>query len=779
MSAATLAFGAPLLSALLAGRRRVIAGLRTPVGVAVASFGLLLTVGVWGYVSRANTYRGPVLAPPGDYRAQVFHVPNCPQNPVGDRFLGLDDLLVLMGRNGLKFYRSTTVSTISGPDGIIAPDDVVAVKINYQWPDRGGTNTDLLRGLIRHIIDHPDTFTGEIVVCENTQSVGTDGFDRPANNAQNHSQSPHDLVVDFAARGVRISHYAWRPIRFTAVDEYYQGNMSDGYVVLPWNSDINGRVSYPKFQTDYGTYISLKYGIWDAASETYARERLKFINTPVLKSHHAAYGATACVKNYMGVVTDSLGTDSHYAIATGVLGALLAEIRLADLNIIDAIWINAHPNDGPWASYDAATRQDQLVAGVDPVAADIWAVRNILIPGFIENEYSPPWPTPSADPDNPTSEFRTYLDNSMSQILAAGYNVTNDPDQIDLIRWNGADFEGDGDVDVDDYDQFALCYTGPGGGPVSAACEPGDFDADGDIDCDDWVRLVLAWTEFGDPPAFPQCPCSPARVPQTQPVSKNRYASVSSANLGWQTAIRVRFASLPAPFDIWDYANTGRDYFVGVPFQVCENSGQGRRAELLARDEDCATAIGFPRDWSWAAPLVCDSETPHFMDWNGQCDGGTCVGGLLEGETCATDGDCFPVVHLFHEGLVPGGTYDIQAVARGCSLESESSYSLPVTITQAIWGDVCGPGGGGACTADPDGVIDATNDVLGVLDKFANANLLPKIRADLEPGDDGPDFLVNVANDVLYTLEAFTGLPYPFAPHDPCGLGLGSARAQQ
>jgi hypothetical protein len=91
---------------------------------------------------------------------------------------------------------------------------------------------------------------------------------------------------------------------------------------------------------------------------------------------------------------------------------------------------------------------------------------------------------------------------------------------------------------------------------------------------------------------------------------------------------------------------------------------------------------------------------------------------------------------------------------------------------QAKWGDVCGPGGGGACSGAADGTVDVTNDVLGVLDKFANVSRLQKARADLEPGDfgenNGPDFKVNVANDVLYCLEAFTGASYPFAPGDPC-----------
>ncbi len=74
-----------------------------------------------------------------------------------------------------------------------------------------------------------------------------------------------------------------------------------------------------------------------------------------------------------------------------------------------------------------------------------------------------------------------------------------------------------------------------------------------------------------------------------------------------------------------------------------------------------------------------------------------------------------------------------------------------------------------------DGSADVAQDVVGCLDKFANINSIQKARADIETGDDGinngPDFKVNVASDVLFALDAFQGLVYPFAPGDPCGPG--------
>ena len=140
-----MAFAAPFVAAFLAVRNRLRVAARHPVGIGIAAAGLAITLGVWGYMAKAGPYTGPMVEPSEDYRAQVFHVTDCPQDPVGDRFVGVDLLLTTMGREGLKLHNSATESAWAGPDGIIAPDDVVLVKINYQWDERGGT---ILRGLV-------------------------------------------------------------------------------------------------------------------------------------------------------------------------------------------------------------------------------------------------------------------------------------------------------------------------------------------------------------------------------------------------------------------------------------------------------------------------------------------------------------------------------------------------------------------------------------------------------------------------------------------------------
>lgn len=439
VTTASLAFGAPLVGALIAARCLATRLIKNRRVLATAAVGLFATIGLWGFLSRSSasitsssTYG---LLPPPGYRAEVFNVTDCPPDPVGDHFPGLDSLLRLMGEHDRKFYRSTTVSALSGPEGIISNDDVVVIKINYQWIMRGGTNTDLLRGLIRALVDHPDGFTGEVVVGENAQFAPVQGFDREANNAQDRTLSPYDVVTSFQRQGFQVGLSNWGGFRNTRATEGLSCDEGWGYVLVQSNS--SGTISYPRFVSDYGTCVSLKHGVWDSDGGAWDRSRLKFINLPVLKPHGNTYGVTACVKNFMGVVTTAL-TDAHEGVRGGVLGAVMADIGPPDLNILDCIWTYGYPSGGPNVGYSFTTRSDQLVASTDPIAADIWATSNILVPTFEANGYYKPWPHPDPDPENPDSIFRGYLDRSMEKMINAGYAVTNDLESIDVYSSSAA-----------------------------------------------------------------------------------------------------------------------------------------------------------------------------------------------------------------------------------------------------------------------------------------------------------------------------------------------------
>ncbi|HUU82904.1 MAG TPA: hypothetical protein VM243_05305 [Phycisphaerae bacterium] len=60
------------------------------------------------------------------------------------------------------------------------------------------------------------------------------------------------------------------------------------------------------------------------------------------------------------------------------------------------------------------------------------------------------------------------------------------------------DSEPDCDVDLDDFADFQICFTGTAGGPVGPACAPFDFESDTDVD-------LIDYTVFENNVSGPQC----------------------------------------------------------------------------------------------------------------------------------------------------------------------------------------------------------------------------------------------------------------------------------
>lgn len=344
----------------------------------------------------------------------------------------IDNLIDLMGSNNLNFYQSVIFENNTSPDGLIAADDVVLIKNNCQWDKRGGTNTDLLKELIEAIIAHPDGFSGEIVIADNGQGRGS--MDWKYNNAEDKLQSVREVVEMFSSE-YKVSAYLWDNIRDIEVTEFSEGNMNDGYVVnstADAETEIN--VTYPKFTTVYGTKISFKHGIWNG---THYENKLKVINTPILKSH-SGFGVTASMKHYMGVQSQPLG-DGHHRIDTGGMATLMVELGLPTLNILDAIWINANPesssSEGPDTDYNEATRVNMILASLDPIALDYWAAKYILLNVSKIAGYTNPY---SLDPESTNDAgleeaFGIWLNNSLAEFFREGYSFTNDEMQINVF----------------------------------------------------------------------------------------------------------------------------------------------------------------------------------------------------------------------------------------------------------------------------------------------------------------------------------------------------------
>jgi len=332
-------------------------------------------------------------------------------------------LIDLMQNHSRPFYAQNDST------GIIGKDDVVIIKVNSQWDERGGTNSDLVKALLRAILDHPQGFAGEVVIADNGQgqygSTGRGGsLSYARNNAEDKAQSMQAVADSFPDQ--KVSTYLWDTITNKKVGEYGEGDMADGYIVCgPPDAQTKIAVTYPKFQTKYGTYISFKLGVWDAANGSYNSQRLKVLNVPVLKTH-AIYGVTASVKHYMGVGSDmqsrEAGGRAHNSVGTGGMGTQMAQTRSADLNILDAIWINAHPRGGPGTTYGDASHAGVVAASIDPAALDYWAAKNILMPAARKKGYDD---LTSLDPDNTSpGSFGDWLRLSLAEMQKAGHRAT-------------------------------------------------------------------------------------------------------------------------------------------------------------------------------------------------------------------------------------------------------------------------------------------------------------------------------------------------------------------
>lgn len=329
----------------------------------------------------------------GTFTNDVFRVVSIPDDPFLDaanpnRHAGFDGLLDVMAQKGLKFYRSSVNQMLSGPSGMISADDIVLIKVNAQWKYRGCTNSDLIRGLIQAILDHPDGFNGEVVIIENGQGRGSLECNISASyggdtSVQANANDPsHSFVylVDQVFNDHRVSYYLLDRIRNKFLRP--KDKTTDGYRKFE-------NVSYPCFTTKGGRRVDMKKGILTGGVY---EKNLKLINVPVLKDHEGSE-FTASLKHFYGILSMSDGhsPERHYTNLGKTCGKMVVSIRPPVLNIVDAIWVSY----SSLAGYPAATtfRANTIMASQDPVALDYCAARDILYPIDHNPRHKPDYPT--------------------------------------------------------------------------------------------------------------------------------------------------------------------------------------------------------------------------------------------------------------------------------------------------------------------------------------------------------------------------------------------------
>jgi hypothetical protein len=313
----------------------------------------------------------------------VFRIDSCPVHDGQLRHAGVDALLDLLAENSVPLFRTGSAHPWGGSSGIIAGDDIVLVKVNCQWKYRGATNTDVLRGLIHRILEHPDGFTGEVVIIENGQGQGSfDGKPRSWGNYEtdpgaagaNVNAEDDTLTVDALVNTV----FTGRPVSSFLLDRIRQSFISgvdhsiDGYRVLR-----AAGISYPCFTTAAGHRVELREGIWNGEGH---ENRVRLINLPVLKTHSGT-GITGALKHAYGILSMADGNmlRRHYAESGSQCGKMYSLVRMPDLHIVDCIWVTYQKNQAGYPP-ETTNRSNVLLAGHDPVALDYYGARHIMLP---------------------------------------------------------------------------------------------------------------------------------------------------------------------------------------------------------------------------------------------------------------------------------------------------------------------------------------------------------------------------------------------------------------
>ncbi|MHC4695395.1 MAG: M28 family metallopeptidase [Planctomycetota bacterium] len=284
------------------------------------------------------------------------------------------------------------------------------------------------------------------------------------------------------------------------------------------------------------------------------------------------------------------------------------------------------------------------------------------------------------------------------------------------------DFDGDDDVDVDDFGQFVSCFTGPGGGPVETACDPGDLDFDDDIDCADWEVFVRNWTEEGDPPILAGCPFRPVAAPSPHDTRKNRYISLDPHNTQ-EVAFEVELTDGP-----------------GIPHVV------GWVADPF--DPSCEDEFGTPNgDPCEGVDYVSRVVSgPVFRPWN-------------EG-----------VIHVGDCEIVPVASYAVRATMDGVVFTSPLELATINKPGTRYYGDTVGMGTGDLPPlpgfTGPNGAVNVT-DVQAFL-LTVQGPLSPSTHTtwvDMHGLEEGspPNFILNVS-DLQRILFGIEGLTYTATP---------------
>ena len=334
------------------------------------------------------------------------------------------------------------LAKLGGIESVVGRNDVVIIKVSAQWWNQGMTNVAAVKRTIEQILAI-EGFDGEIIVFENVHFRLADGsglarawtHESERNVDVEGWNKLGDLIPHFEALDAPVSFVGlidageselassgWHdpehehgvyggdgrgPIQpGEERDGYYWDFENEFRLRRSMVDDAKVPLTWPVFTSPLsGLVVDLKAGLFHREGDRRVpvERPLTFINMTTA-NEHLTVGFTGAAKSAMGLVDMSAGYMGTHPLADGYLSVhyfghpdakwrmagplaqFAKEVRAPDLFLTVAEWVAATPADGGDASqdlrHDSATafRRRTVVAGTDPVAIDVWCVRNLLMP---------------------------------------------------------------------------------------------------------------------------------------------------------------------------------------------------------------------------------------------------------------------------------------------------------------------------------------------------------------------------------------------------------------
>lgn len=294
---------------------------------------------------------------------------------------------------------------------------------------------------------------------------------------------------------------------------------------------------------------------------------------------------------------------------------------------------------------------------------------------LIEDWGNPNYHTSRDNVDEP--DYLDYAFATSATRSVVGFLV--DQALVDVPSPN-ADYDQDGDVDLADYNQFVLCFSGPDTPPTDPLCAFFDLDVDGDVDCIDWQLFALLWTAPEAPPLFLPCNLLPPDA-----------ASTGGRRLTVTPPAIVEPVALLVTGDPAD------------PAVACMMS-------YVQPDGSLAPTPFFQTAQAWSTVLVVDEQIVPDTDYLVWCDFGVPGTALLSEPIRVTTGTWGDTAGLFNgtEWPPPDGNVEIWDVVAILDKFQGLPGSPPMERV-----DLVGLGGSGI-TCTPDNRIDIVDAVAAV-----------------------------------------------------------------